>query len=292
MKKTSIPLLEFQKRYQTEDACLAAIVQMRWPKGFVCPGCGYNNGYRLHKRRAIECSACRHQTSITAGTIFHKTRISLVNWFWMIFLVAQDKGGASASRIARLLGMHYDTVWHILHKIRKAMTERDKQAIRLGGIIELDEGFFGGHKRKVQVLVMIEKAGKEKSGNLIMRRIPGRVPSGPDVEKAVASCVDNESKQHFISDGAWAHQRVKKMGHSLEMYNSTPETVATKLPWVHIAIMLFRQFVLGTYHGVSRKYLQNYLGEFCFRFNRRSKEQHLYESLLRACILNFIPALT
>jgi hypothetical protein len=78
--------------------------------------------------------------------MFHKTRIPLLTWFWMIFLVAQDKGGISALRITKMLGMHYSTVWHILQKIRIAMSQRDSKVIKLSGLIELDEGFFGKKK--------------------------------------------------------------------------------------------------------------------------------------------------
>jgi hypothetical protein len=283
MNKRPTTLLEFQKRYSTEDACLRAIEKMRWPKGYICPICNHGVGYRLTTRRLIECAKCKHQSSIIAGTIFHKTRIPLLNWFWMIFLVARDKGGASALRLAKQLGMHYDTVWHILHKIRLAMSKRDKEAVQLAGLIEMDEGFFGGKKRKTQVLVMIEREGK-KSGNLVMQKIFGSFASEPGVKKVVEARVDNTFRQHFVTDAANAHNVVRKLGHTLEMHKSTPETAAKYLPLVHMAISLAKRFILGTYHGVSRKHLQQYLDEFCFRYNRRSTDLQLHESLLRACV--------
>jgi len=285
MKGKPMTLLQFQKRYRTEDDCLWALEQMRWPNGFVCSKCGHDDGYRLNRLRIIECTVCKTQTSITAGTIFHKTRVPLINWFWMIFLVARDKGGASGLRLSKQLGMHYSTVWHILHKIRRAMSLRDAAVIRLGGVIQLDEGFFGGPKRKTQVLVMVETEGK-RAGSVVMKRIFGtKMPSGLDIEEVVEASVDNESQQHFVSDLASAHNVVKKMGHTLTAHKSTPKSAATHLGWLHIAISLAKQFLLGTYHGVSRKHIQYYLDEFCFRFNRRFKEGSLHESLLRACLL-------
>lgn len=283
MKKT-MTLLEFQKQYKKEEDCIDAIARLRWSKGFVCPDCGNTEGTRLSTRRAIQCGACRHQISVTAGTIFEKTRVSLLKWFWMIYLVAHDKGGASALRLANHLGMHYSTVWHMLHKIREAMSKRDSESIRLGGLIELDEGFFGGKKRKCQVLVMVEQ-GKESAGSLVMKRILGRVADGPSIKRVVQGFVDNESQQYFVTDNAWAHSVLKThMGHNLQSYNSTPASAAKQLPWVHLAISLAKRFLLGTYHGVSRKYMQKYLDEFCFRFNRRHKEDQIHESLIRACI--------
>jgi hypothetical protein len=285
MKRKPMTLLQFQKQYRTEDDCLQALEQMRWPNGFVCSKCGHDDGYRLNRQRIIECSLCKTQTSITAGTVFHKTRIPLINWFWMIFLVATDKRGSSGLRLSKQLDMHYSTVWHILHKIRRAMSLRDTSVIKLSGVIQLDEGFFGGHKRKTQFLVMVEGQGR-KAGSIVMKRIFGaKVPSGPGIEAAIEAHVDNESQQHFIADQAWAHSSVKKMGHILESHKSTPKSAVTNLGWLHMAISLAKQFLLGTYHGVSRKHMQYYLDEFCFRYNRRFKEDLLHESLLRACLL-------
>jgi transposase-like protein len=285
MKRKSKLLFEFQEKYRTEDDCLNALMQMRWPKGFICPKCGHDDGYRLSRTRIIECAVCEHQTSITAGTIFHRTRIPLLNWFWMMFLVAQDKGGTSTLRIAKQLGMVYSTAWHIMHKIRQAMTKRDNEVVRLAGLIELDEGFFGRKKPQCQVLVMIE-SGNKQAGSLV---------SEPEIKRVIEAHVDNESQQHFVTDCAAAHNTLRKMGHKLETHLSTPESAARKLPWVHRAISLAKRFILGTYHGINRKHLQRYLDEFCYRFNRRFKESQLYESLLRACILaepiNY-PALT
>ncbi len=281
MNNKPVTLPQFQKLYGTEESCLQAIEKMRWPKGFICPSCGHDDGYRLTTRHVIECTVCKHQTSITAGTIFQGTRTPLANWFLMIFLVARDKGGASALRLSKLLGMYYDTAWHILQKIRLAMGKRDSEAVQLAGLIEMDEGFFG-KKRKTQVLVMIEREGKG-SGNLVMQKIFGSIASEPGVKKVVEAYVDNSSRQHFITDCADAHNVVRKLGHTLEKHKSTPESAAKNLPLVHLAISLAKRFILGTYHGIGRKHLQYYLDEFCFRYNRRFKEPQLHESLIRAC---------
>ncbi len=284
MRKAGLSIFEFQKRYRTEEDCEQAIIRMRWPKGFICSNCGHDDGYRLKSRRAIQCAVCRAQIAITAGTIFDRSKIPLLTWFWIIFLVVQDKGGASALRLSKQLGMCYSTVWHILHKIRAAMSKRDRRTIRLAGLIEMDEGFFGYSKHKTQFLVMIE-AGNTKPGSLIMRKIMGSSACEADVKRVVVASVDNESQQHFVADKAGAHNVVKKMGHSLETHKSAPEAFR-KLDWVHMAISLAKRFLLGTYHGaVSPKHLYKYLDEFCYRFNRRLNENQLCESLLHTCIL-------
>ncbi len=143
----SMTLVEFQKQFLNEDDCLDYLEKMRWPAGFRCPNCTHDVGYKLEFRQLIQCAVCRHQTSLTSGTVFHKTRTPLVHWFWMIRMMADDKGGASVLRMAKELGMHYNTAWHIAHKIREAMNSRDRE-ITLAGFIELDEAIIGPHARK------------------------------------------------------------------------------------------------------------------------------------------------
>src|SRR5262245_60102633 len=125
-------LMDFQKRFPDEAACLAYLEKLRWPNGFRCPNCEHDVGYRLEYRQLIQCAVCRQQVSATAGTIVHKTKTPLLKWFWMVYLIAQDKGGVSTLRLSKDLGMHYDTVWHIVHKIRDAMRARDER-ITLAG---------------------------------------------------------------------------------------------------------------------------------------------------------------
>ncbi len=115
MSYTELSLLEFQRRFSTEEACQAALEQARWPEGFVCPRCGHRKASCITTRRLLQCSACHHQASVTAGTIFHKTRTPLVKWFWAIWLVAQDKGGVSAMRLSKQLELGYRTAWSMLH---------------------------------------------------------------------------------------------------------------------------------------------------------------------------------
>lgn len=281
-------LVEFQNRFRSEENCLDALEELRWPGGFICPNCEHDVGYRLTARRLIQCAVCRYQASVTAGTIFHKTRVSLVHWFWMIYMVAQDKGGASASRLATQLGMHHSTVWHIVHKIREAMSNRE-EARQLAGLIELDEGYFGGtgrgvgagKKHKTQVVVMVETEG-DHAGCVKMQ-----VADSLD-RFAFRELVDQniEPSQHIKTDGLQAHWVLKSMGHDLDLRVVPGEESCEWLPWVHVMISNAKRFLLGTYHGVSKKHLQAYLDEFCFRVNRRFRERSLAWSLLRACVFS------
>jgi hypothetical protein len=307
----SMTLTQLQKRFRTEDDCVEYLKNLRWPQGFMCPNCSHDVGYQLTSRPLIQCAVCRLQTSVTAGTVFHKTRIPLVNWFWIIYLVVHDKGGASAMRLAKQLGMYYKTVWHILQKVRYAMGSRDA-GITLAGFIELDEAVIGPHARKTgrprtkppssrgprlkrlgrkpksgqkrktqtEVVVMVERENAQ-AGHLAMKVIQNRTRD--DVREVVDQRTD-ENRQSFKTDACAAHYVVKSMGHDLELLklSGTPLS-CDELPVVHRAISLLKRFLLGTYHGVSSRYLQLYLHEFCFRWNRRDTEQSLCQSLLRAC---------
>lgn len=139
--------IEFNSIFDSEASCLDFLENIRWPHGFVCPNCQHDDGYRLHCRRLIQCPLCRHQTSVTAGTVFHKTRIPLRVWFYIMFSMSHDKGGASSIRLAAELGMHQTTVWFVMHKLRIAMGRRD-ELIKLAGFIEMDEAVLGPHARR------------------------------------------------------------------------------------------------------------------------------------------------
>jgi transposase-like protein len=288
MKPTEMTILEFEQRFCTEDDCIDYLQQLRWPKGFRCPNCGHDDGYELTTRRLIQCTVCRRQTSVTAGTIFEKTHMSLVIWFRMIYAMAQDKGGASSSRLASQFGIPQKTAWLMLHKIRTAMASRNK-SIRLGGDIELDEGFFGKEARKyqpapgteTQVLVMVESQG-DHAGEIVMRIIESA--SRDNIRDIVDQNIVEDQQHHFKADGWSAHWVLRSMGHDADIQPLPGVLSVEKLPWLHTFMSLTRRFLWGTYHGVSPKMLQLYLDELCFRVNRRFRQSTICNSLLRACV--------
>lgn len=225
MAYVDLSLPEFQRRFSSEDACLDAIFEARWPRGFMCPNCDHNDGRRLYCRpRIVECCNCRRQTSITANTLFHRSHIPLSQWFLAIYLFAHDKGGASATRLSKQLGMNYPTVWFMLQRIRFAMSARDEN-LTLAGYIELDEAFFGGRSKskrnrkapsdnKKQVLVLVESEGS-RAGNLVMKVI--RSNQYYDLAPVIADKVEADPPgQWFRSDGWGAHHVVMAFGHQIK----------------------------------------------------------------------------
>lgn len=311
--------IQFSDQFATEDGCLDFIEEVRWPHGFVCPNCQHNDGYHLHTRKLIQCVLCRHQSSVTAGTIFHKTKVPLRAWFYIIFSMAHDKGGASSTRLARELGMNQNTVWHIMHKLRRAMGARD-QSITLAGFIEMDEAVLGPHarrpkqdkkarsededrdlpkkpprggrgrkskagtkrKKQVDVLVLVEQE-RSHAGYIAMKVLEATAAN--DLNEVLNARVDEGS--HIKTDGFHAHHT------ALRSFNCTYKAVVCsgpdgciELPIVHRVINLLKHFLMGTYFGVSRTHLQLYLNEFCFRFIRRESDRPLWLSVLRAGIFS------
>ena len=139
----SITFQEFRTRFNTEDTCRAELFRLRYPNGFVCPKCGCTEYYPVRGRNTFQCRACRHQTSITAGTVMHRTHLPLTVWFWAIYLCATDKRGISAVQLSRTLGICYESAWYLLLRIRAAMGQRDEKYV-LSGIVEMDDGYVGG----------------------------------------------------------------------------------------------------------------------------------------------------
>ena len=121
-----ITFQEFRTRFSTEESCRAELFRLRFPNGFVCPKCGCTEYYPVRGRNTFQCRACRRQTSVTAGTVMHRTHLPLTAWFWAIYLCATDKRGISAVQLSRTLNICYESAWYLLHRIRCAMAQRDE----------------------------------------------------------------------------------------------------------------------------------------------------------------------
>ena len=107
MKAEAMNLLQWQARFDTEEACAEALKQQRWPNGFQCPHCGHDQGHWVASRKVYQCNHCRRQTSVTAGTLFHSTNLPLVQLFLAIYLMVCDKGGLSALRLSKQIGVSW-----------------------------------------------------------------------------------------------------------------------------------------------------------------------------------------
>jgi transposase-like protein len=286
MKMPKLSLLEWQKKYGTEKACAKALFKVRWPEGFYCPRCGCKKSSYISTRKIHQCSECKYHVSLTTGTLFHSTNLPLVKWFWAIYLVAADKGGISALRLAKHIGVSWPTARNMLKKVRTAMAHRDS-IYRLENLIEMDDALVGGKRPgkrgrgargKKPIIVAVEKR-KKKAGFMAAQ---------------VVDTVDKQTIREFIRYRFKQGQTVKTdalpalnaIGET-QTHNkkvTPPDQAADWLPMVHIMIGNLKKFLNGTFHGVTHKYLQEYVSEFCYRFNRRFWEPELPLRLLNACL--------
>lgn len=287
MKMPRVSLIEWQKRYGTEKACAATIAKYRWPQGFICPKCGHDSSWYITTRKVYQCSKCQHQVSVTAGTLFHSTNLPLVKWFWAIYLMASDKGGISALRLSKHIGVSWPTARNMLKKIRTAMAHRDSIYRLFDELIELDDTYVGGKKPgkrgrgakgKKPILVAVEHKGKT-AGFVAMKAV--EAVSGKEIKHFLERHLNNGQK---VRTDALPAMNIVKESHQHDKKVTPPEETSSWLPLVHIVIGNMKTFLNGTFHGVTHRYLQEYLDEFCYRFNRRFWESELPHRLLNACL--------
>jgi transposase-like protein len=270
-------LVEFAVRFVTDEACASYLAEVRWPDGFVCPACGGRKNWTT-SRKTYFCGSCRHQTSLTAGTIFHRSHLPLRSWFWAMWLMCTQKTGLSAKGLERELGLgSYQTAWLMLQKLRQAMVRVGRDM--LSGTVEVDETYLGGeesgvHGRqlvgKALVAIGVELAGK-KIGRIRLRHIPDA--SGQSLVGFISDSVVKGTKVH--TDDWNGYNLVQEAGyrHQVTPILGDPERALKSFPHVHLVASLLKRWLGATHQGkVSGKHLQRYLDEYAFRFNRRHSE--------------------
>src|SRR5712671_1817792 len=187
---------QFAVLYGTEDQCREAVVRWRWPSGFVCPVCAGEHHSFVKTRALYQCTACRRQTSVIAGTIFAATKVPLCTWFRAMYHLTQSKGGISSIELGRRLGVTQTTAWKIKHKLMQAMMERDATK-RLTGRIEIDDAYLGGERNggkrgrgspgKTPIVAAVETTPEGKPIRLKLRRVKGfRVPKSRPWRSAIS----------------------------------------------------------------------------------------------------------
>jgi transposase-like protein len=267
-------ILEFERRFATEEACREYLFQLRWPDGFRCPGCGHDRGWPL-KRGLHECAQCGLQTSVTAGTIFQDTHKPLRLWFRAMWYVVNQKTGVSALGLQRVLGLgSYETAWVWLHKLRRAMVRPGRD--RLSGAVEVDETYWGaeqpgkhgrGAAGKTLIVVAAEEDGP-RIGRIRLRRVASH--SSQCLEAAIQECMAPGSVVH--TDGLSSYNQLGSLGYDHRVIRKGDSEVGENLlPRAHRVVGLLKRWMLGTHQGaVQASHLDYYLDEFTFRFNRRT----------------------
>lgn len=282
---------EWRAWFPDEAACVAFLEHLRWPDGFVCPRCDGREGWRIGQRRMWMCSGCGRKSSVTAGTIFHRSHTPLSTWFAAAWFVTSTKNGMSALALQRELGFgSYETAWAWLHKLRRAMVRPERD--QLGGLVELDETFVGGvsvgklgaSTDKVPVQVAVERISDSKLG-----RVRFAVADAPGSLSLVEfGCSVIEPGSTIRTDGARMLRRFSELGYVHEYANGYSSTDRSQeLPGAHMVAALLKRWLAGTLHyRVSDKHLDYYLDEYAFRFNRRNSKARglLFYRLLQQAV--------
>lgn len=291
MSPTSFPktLLEFQRAFPDEQACIRHLERLRWPQGFWCLHCGKpGDPYRVRTRPTVLiCRGCRTETRLTAGTVMHRTRTPLLTWFWGAYLATTQTPGLSAVQFQRQLGItRYETAFQILHRLRAAMVRPGRDHIGGSGPhVEVDETYVGGRTRgegrgrtrkslvaaavEVRVLDKPRRKGKRQfyAGRLRLARVPDRGKSS--LEAFVKAAVRKGTT--VVTDAWTGYDDLPGLGyehHPIAIQGDHSRTDES-LPMVHLVVSNLKAWLAGTHHGVSVRHLPAYLNEFVFRFNRR-----------------------
>lgn len=301
-------LIEFTKHFPDEQSCKAAFKAYRLKQGVTCMKCGGTNHYWKQYREQWECKKCKHRTTLKSGTVMHGSKLPFQYWFIAMHLITSTKKSFSAKEIQRQLGhKRYEPIWAMIHKLRCIMGLRDEK-YQLKEEIELDEGFFEtvsitrnkseplkrgrGSQRQTTVLVSIEskdaqenhnpkKHGKKKQVRYLKMKV---------IESLKKECITNavktsvEKNTKIVSDKSTSYVDLDK-DFKIESKVIPKKDIVKVLPWVHTAISNAKRLFLDVHHRIDDDFLQNYLNEFCYKFNRRYFD-NIFDRLMIAAVSN------
>lgn len=284
---------QFHQAFRTDKQCIKYLMERKYPDGFRCRKCGHKEHYFVsHRGGCWECQSCGYQESAKSGTLFHKSKIPLRKWFQGILEFTISKGGIAATELQSRLGFGcYETAWQMLQKLRMAMDNRDEQ-YKLQDMIEFDGACFGnrckkrgGRKSKFYLAVESKTFGEDKVavGFAKMAR----------VERFSKKAVEQFMEDHVVptttvkTDGGTeirdglANVYVE---HDAQLMHGFKSRLERHLPWVHRLTGNIKAKLIGIYHGVSPKYVNRYVAEYLYRFNRRWCREQLQTRMITACL--------
>ena len=290
-------LSEFDQFFPDESSCRRYLERVRWRSGFVCQACG-KSGTAWHARRdVLLCPNCRHETRLTAGTVFEGTRKPIKMWFLAIWELTSQKYGANALGLQRVLGFgSYVTAWAWLHKLRRAMVRPGRD--RLSGIVEVDECYLGGEEAGVRGRQTVSKAivaiavelKDDAIGRIRLRHVPDLRASS--LQSFVTDVVEHGSTVR--TDGLLSYLGLQSLhfNHEVSVLSGSADPAHVQMPNVHRVAALLKRWILGTFQGsVGKEHLPYYLDEFTFRFNRRTSKARgmlFYRLVEQGCMVGHL----
>jgi len=289
---------EFLSWFGSEDRCRDYLIKVRWPLGFQCPHCSARQQPWITARRYLHCRSCGSEISVTAGTLFERTRRPLRDWYLAIWLVTSQKHGLSALGLQRTLGLgSYQTAWTWMHKLRRAMVRPGRD--RLTEAVEVDETYVGGpeehlHGREIEdkaIVVIAAEVRGRKAGRIRLRRVEDLS------EGSLLPCVQEMVEPGALvqTDGWSGYNGLEGLGYKHEVKNIKRSGVRAHevLPRTHRVASLLKRWLVGTHQGgVQAQHLDYYLDEFTFRFNRRTSRSRgllFYRLMQQAAKMSPVP---
>jgi transposase-like protein len=279
MNTPNINLAELTEQFGTDAKCRKALEQLRWKDGPKCPRCA-QDATAIANREQFDCNSCHYQFSVTAGTIFHDSHLSLWKWFITVALLCESKKGMSACQIQRTIGVSYKTAWYLCHRIREAMKETAPK--KLSGTVEIDETYVGGKARRwrpksvKKVVIGI----RQRNGDLrLIHAEDARSETVREIIKAnigarVEVILTDESAIYPFALNRLQREKHRTINHTREYAHGDVHTNT-----VESAFSLLKRGIVGTWHKIDAKHLPAYLDEMCFRFNNR-KNPYLFRDTI------------
>lgn len=297
-------IFNFSAHFDSEEACRLHFKSERDKVGISCRRCGHTHHYWIKSVWSYECKSCKSRTSLRSGTIMQSSNLSFMTWYKAMFLMTATKKGFSSKEIQKQLGLkRYEPVWAMVHKLRKAMGNRDAR-YTLEGMIEMDEGYFTvesseieqeqgkrgrGAAGKQNVMIMAESTPLEDTDTGKKERqcryFKAKVlddHKAEGVNETVAISLDEQSI--VFTDKSTSYVDIADFVELHITEKSDKDTTRETLKWVHITISNAKRNLLGNFHKIKRKYLQLYLNEFVYKLNRRYFEDKLFDRLVIASI--------
>jgi transposase-like protein len=281
MNTPNINLVQLTEQFGTDSKCRKALEQLRWKDGAECPRCS-SKATPIANRDQFDCDSCHYQFSVTSGTIFHDSHLSLWKWFITVALLCEAKKGMSACQIQRTIGVSYKTAWYLTHRVRAAMQEVAPKP--LGGTVEIDETYVAGKKRRwrakntPQVVIGI----RQRNGDL--RLIRAKDAKSATVREIINANVGGHVEVILTDESMiypYALTKIQKTKHKTINHTRQYAHGDVHTNTVESAFSLLKRGIVGTWHKVSAKHLPAYLDEMCFRFNNRKNPYLFRDTILK-----------
>lgn len=314
VKQKGMKLIDFIEKFPNEEACKLFFKEEREKQGITCKKCPSKEHYWMKTKELYKCKKCNFMFSLKSGTVMENSKLPYRYWLIALHLVTSTKKTISALELQRQIGhKFYEPIWAMMHKIRLVLGKRDAN-YKLANNIEIDEGFIStgysfeindftgekeelkrgkGSQKKTKVLVMVsfKKVKKGLKSNYKNESIPQFIKM-KTIDDLTTNTLCNEIKKsvestsNAVTDEYKSYKRLPEIIHKHTAYDMSKFDADKVLPWVHKAITNSKNLLKSVHHCVWSDYLQNYLDEFCFKFNRRYFGEKVFDRAVIAAVSN------